>query len=210
MNGRGFTPSTPEEYVNRSLYFEIKTFLHGLLVVEDKLSMAHGLETRVPFLDNDVVDFALRVPVRYKLRNLSEVVRLNENQPGPKSEFYFNQTGDGKLVLRRALREHVPEHYTEGLKQGFSAPDASWFKGESIEYIRRLLLNPRALIYDYIQPETAQALLNEHLTGTQNRRLLVWSLLCLEWWCATFLEGRHEAGAGHRAAFADANPVGVA
>ena len=54
----------PEDYVNHSLYFEAKTFLHGLLVVEDKLSMAHGLETRVPFLDNDLVDFAMRLPVR--------------------------------------------------------------------------------------------------------------------------------------------------
>ena len=61
------TPSSstrPEDYINHSLYFEAKTFLHGLLVVEDKLSMAHGLETRVPFLDNDLVDFAMRVPAR--------------------------------------------------------------------------------------------------------------------------------------------------
>ena len=52
----------PEDYVNHSLYFEAKTFLHGLLAVEDKLSMAHGLESRVPFLDNDLVDFAIGVP----------------------------------------------------------------------------------------------------------------------------------------------------
>ncbi len=52
---------SPEDYINHSLYFECKTFLHGLLVVEDKLSMAHGLESRVPFLDNDLVDFAMRV-----------------------------------------------------------------------------------------------------------------------------------------------------
>lgn len=52
---------TPEEYINHSLYFEAKTFLHGLLVVEDKLSMAHSLETRVPFLDNDLVDFAQKI-----------------------------------------------------------------------------------------------------------------------------------------------------
>ena len=60
----------PEDYINHSLYFEAKTFLHGLLVVEDKLSMAHGLETRVPFLDNDLVDFAMRCPVGLKLNNL--------------------------------------------------------------------------------------------------------------------------------------------
>ena len=66
--------------MNGSLYFELKTFLHGLLVVEDKLSMAHGLETRVPFLDNDLVDFAMRFLVRLKLKNRSPVLRQNENE----------------------------------------------------------------------------------------------------------------------------------
>ncbi|MBW3570229.1 MAG: asparagine synthase (glutamine-hydrolyzing) [Gemmatimonadetes bacterium] len=195
MNGNAFSVSGPEDYVNRSLYFEIKTFLHGLLVVEDKLSMAHGLETRVPFLDNDLVDFALRVPVRYKLRNLSHIVRLNENAPGPKTEQYYNETGDGKLILRRALERYVPPGYAGGAKQGFSAPDASWFKGESIEYIKNLFDDRRARIYDYVQPDTVRSLLNEHFTGQQNRRLLIWSLVCFEWWCRTFLDGQLPPGA---------------
>src|SRR5688500_19333408 len=71
-------PRSPEEYVNHSLYFEAQTFLHGLFVVEDKLSMAHSLESRVPFLDNDLVDFAQRLPVRTKLRALEHVVALDE------------------------------------------------------------------------------------------------------------------------------------
>ena len=98
----------PEDYVNHSLYFEAKTFLHGLLVVEDKLSMAHGLETRVPFLDNDLVDFAMRVPVRLKLANLADVVRLNENDPGAKSTKFFQRTNDGKLLLRSAMSRYIP------------------------------------------------------------------------------------------------------
>ena len=60
---------TPEDYINHSLTLKL-TFLQGLLVVEDKLSMAHGLESRVPFLDNDLVDFAMQCPVRLKLNNL--------------------------------------------------------------------------------------------------------------------------------------------
>ena len=63
-------PQKPEEYINHSLYFEAKTFLHGLLVVEDKLSMSHGVETRVPFLDNDLVDFAQKIPIKYKLSDV--------------------------------------------------------------------------------------------------------------------------------------------
>jgi asparagine synthase (glutamine-hydrolysing) len=184
----GCGSSTPEERVNTSLYFELKTFMHGLLVVEDKLSMAHGLETRVPFLDNDIVDFALRVPVRQKLRDLEAAVRINENDPGRKTERYYDATGDGKLILRRVLGKHVPTDYANGRKQGFSAPDASWFKGDSIDYIRRLLYDKRARIYDFVDPAAVESLLNDHFAGRVNRRLLIWSLVCFEWWCRIFLE----------------------
>lgn len=179
----------PEHYVNRSLYFESKTFLHGLLVVEDKLSMAHGLETRVPFLDNDFVDFAMRVPVRAKLRDLDLVVRLDENAPGPKNEIYFDRTSDGKTILRKMLSRFLPARYVEGAKQGFSAPDASWFRGDSIEYVQRLILTPDARIYEFLRPDTVGALVEEHLRGEKNRRLLIWSLISFEWWCRRFLGG---------------------
>lgn len=177
----------PEDYVNHSLYFEAKTFLHGLLAVEDKLSMAHSLETRVPFLDNDLVDFAVRVPVRLKLGNLGDMVRLNENEPGLKTRKYFEQTRDGKLLLRQAMQRFVPRDVTERIKQGFSAPDASWFKGESIEYVRRLLGNRQARIYSFLDFEAVRSLIDQHLSGEQNRRLLIWSLLSFEHWLLTYL-----------------------
>lgn len=179
--------SRPEDYVNHSLYFEAKTFLHGLLVVEDKLSMAHSLETRVPFLDNDLVDFAMRIPVRLKLRNLTEVVHLNENEPGPKTAKYFEKTRDGKLLLRNAMKRYIPAEITEGIKQGFSAPDASWFKGESIEYVRNMLYDSDARIYEFLDKAAVQKLLDEHLAGKQNRRLFIWSLLNFEWWLRKYL-----------------------
>lgn len=177
---------TPEAYVNASLYFELKTFLHGLLEVEDKHSMAHSLEVRVPFLDNDLVDFAMQIPVKYKLNNLDPTERLNENEPGIKRRQYVQQTNDGKIVLRKSLSQYINEDYTKSIKQGFSAPDSSWFKGESINYIRDLLFDKRARIYNYIQPQKAQKLMNEHFSGKRNRRLLIWSLLCFEWWNRTF------------------------
>jgi asparagine synthase (glutamine-hydrolysing) len=161
--------------------------MHGLLVIEDKLSMAHGLETRVPFLDNDLVDFAMRTPVGYKLGNLSEVVRINENEPGPKSGKYFEKTRDGKLILRKIMERYIPQEVTQNVKQGFSAPDASWFKGESIDYVRRKLFNKQARIYEFLDRESVQRLINEHLEGVQNRRLLIWSLLNVEHWCEAFL-----------------------
>jgi asparagine synthase (glutamine-hydrolysing) len=174
----------PEDYINHSLYFEAKTFLHGLLVVEDKLSMAHGLETRVPFLDNDLVDFAMRCPVGLKLNNLHEVARVNENEPGDKQGRYFLKTSDGKTILRDVMRRHIPADIVDATKQGFSAPDASWFKGESIDYVRRVLLQGRPRLYELLDRGTVQGLVEEHLRGEQNRRLFIWSLLNVEHWLA--------------------------
>lgn len=179
---------TPETYVNQSLYFECKAFLHGLLLVEDKLSMAHSLENRVPFLDNDLVDFAMRLPVRSKLRDLGEVMRIDENEVRGKKDLFLERSNDGKIVLREALRRHLPEDYVGGIKQGFSGPDASWFRGESVAYVERLLLDDKARLYEFLRYDTVSELLREHTSGQHNRRLLVWSLLCFEWWLRLFGE----------------------
>lgn len=177
----------PEDYINHSLYFEAKTFLHGLLVVEDKLSMAHSLEARVPFLDNDLVDFGMKVPVNLKLRNLTEVVRLNENEPAPKPQKYFQSVRDGKLLLRKVMGRFIPPEVANGVKQGFSAPDASWFRGESIDYVKQTIYNNRACIYQFMDRGAVQRLVDEHLQGKQNRRLLIWSLLNFELWLKRYL-----------------------
>ena len=170
----------PEDYINHSLYFEAKTHLHGLLVMEDKLSMAHGLETRLPFLDNDLVDFAMRCPVRCKLMNLQNVIRVNENEPGSKSGKYFERTNDGKRILRDAMKEYVPDDILNAVKQGFSAPDGSWFKGQSIDYVQHNLLQPDTAIIKVFESESVHSLVKSHVEGIENRRLPIWSLLCLE------------------------------
>jgi asparagine synthase (glutamine-hydrolysing) len=180
------------DYVNASLYFELKTFLHGLLLVEDKVSMAHSLETRLPFLDNELVEFAMRVPVHYKLRDLERTVYMDENLPG-KRWLYALQTNDGKAVLRQAMTRLIPQEITERTKQGFSAPDASWFRGESRDYINRLLRDPRAMLYEFLTPAYVAGVLDEHCAGRVNRRLLIWSLLSFEWWCRCFLAGERGA-----------------
>jgi asparagine synthase (glutamine-hydrolysing) len=149
--------------------------------------MAHSVETRVPFLDNDLVEFAQRVPVRLKLGNLGAVVRLNENEASHKTAKYFQRTRDGKLLLRRMMCRHIPREVAEREKHGFSAPDASWFKGDSIDYVRRTLCDGDARIYAYLDSATTRALIDDHLEGRENRRLLIWSLLNVEQWCRTFL-----------------------
>jgi asparagine synthase (glutamine-hydrolysing) len=177
----------PEDYINHSLYLEAKTFLHGLFVVEDKLSMAHGLEARVPFMDNDLVDFAMTCPVSLKLNNLDNVLRINENDPGNKTGKYFQKTNDGKQLLRDVMSRLIPDEVTKAEKQGFSSPDASWFKGESIEFVQRALLQGKPRIYDVLDREAVTEMINEHLRGEENRRLLVWSLLSVEAWLSTNL-----------------------
>ena len=178
-------PKSPQDYISHSLYFEAKTFLHGLFIVDDKLSMAHSLETRVPFLDNDLVDFALKVPVRLKLKNTDEVLSIDEDELSKKKQ-YFEKTHDGKMILRKVLRKYVSDDIANQHKQGFSGPDASWFKGESINYVEEFLLDKKANVYDYLDYKTAKNLINEHIEGKYNRRLFIWSLLCFEWWLRVF------------------------
>ncbi|SDE89653.1 asparagine synthase (glutamine-hydrolyzing) [Rhodospira trueperi] len=185
--------NTPEDFINHSLYFEAKTFLHGLLLMEDKLSMAHSLETRVPFLDNDLVDFGMRVPTRFKLANLQDVLKMNENEVGDKGSMYFQRTRDGKLILRKMMSRHIPNEITDRAKQGFSGPDGSWFKGDSIDYVRDTLCRPDAEIYNVMDYSVVKDLIEEHLSGKTNRRLLIWSLLSFETWCRMFLKGGYEA-----------------
>jgi asparagine synthase (glutamine-hydrolysing) len=170
-------PKTLEEYINHSLYFEAKTFLHGLLVIEDKLSMAHSIETRVPFLDNELVNFSQKIPVKYKLGNLEKVIKMDENEIRK-----IIKTNDGKNILRKVMSKYIPTNISEATKQGFSAPDKSWFKGESIEFVKTKLLNNSANIYKYMDKRTTHKLINEHFSGDQNRRLFIWSLLNFEEW----------------------------
>ncbi|MBY0493483.1 MAG: asparagine synthase (glutamine-hydrolyzing) [Cyanobacteria bacterium] len=187
FSGHELPLETAEDFVNASLYFEIKTFLHGLLVVEDKLSMAHGLETRVPFLDNAVVDLALKIPPRYKLSDLEHAPKVDEDDVGKTTRYRMLPTADGKRVLREAVKPLLPNYVWDRPKQGFSAPDASWFRGESIDYVNRLLRDPRARIFEFIEPAYVGQVLDEHTSGRVNHRLLIWSLLSFEWWCRSFL-----------------------
>jgi asparagine synthase (glutamine-hydrolysing) len=151
--------------LEKALYFEAKTFLHGLLVVEDKVSMAHSLEVRVPFLDNALVTLAEQIPARLK-----------------------HGGGGGKELLRRAMAPLLPDEITTKRKQGFSPPDQSWYRGPTMDYIREVLLDERTLSRGWFKPEYVKRVLNEHLDGRINHRLLIWSLLSFEWWNRLFLD----------------------
>jgi asparagine synthase (glutamine-hydrolysing) len=178
--------NTPEDHIQNSLYFEIKTFLNGLLLVGDKLSMAHGLEERFPFLDNDLVDFAQKIPVKHKLGNLQkEIKKIDENLERKKK--VYREYDDGKNVLRKAMRDLIPNKIIDRKKQGFSAPDESWYRGENTAYVRELLLGKNRASGDFINPAYIDKIVKEHTEQHINHRLLIWSLMNIELWCQKFL-----------------------
>lgn len=150
--------------LHRALYIDFKLFLHGLLLVDDKLSMAHSVEARVPFLDNDLVELASRIPARFKL-----------------------EAGRSKLVLKHALRGLLPEAVLERRKQGFTPPDESWYR-QHPEFIRKLILSPRARDRGYFEPVALSAILDDHLYGRRNHRFLLWWFMCFEWWNRLFVD----------------------
>lgn len=137
-------------------------------------------------MDNDLVDFAMRQPVRFKLGNLQDVVKLDENEIEGKQKKYFQNTRDGKLLLRKMMQRYVPETITSGIKQGFSSPDQSWFKGESIDFVKKRILENDSPLYNYVDPQSLRDIVKDHLEGRKNRRLFIWSLINFDEWLRTF------------------------
>lgn len=150
-----------------TLYFDARTFLHGLLVLEDKLAMAHSVEVRVPLLDNDFVDYAQTLRTECLVRGFT-----------------------GKLALREALRDHLPGTIANNPKQGFSAPETHWYRNSLASYIERTLLGQDSLLQEFIQPTFISKTVEEHQSGKAEHRAMLWSLLAFEWWCRLFLAGR--------------------
>jgi len=181
---------TPEQHINNSLYFEIKTFLPGLFLVGDKLAMAHGLEERFPFMDNNLVDFAMKVPVKHKLGNLEkEIEKIDENLEKEKRSISYKEFDDGKNVLRKAMSDFIPKEIINRKKQGFSAPDESWYRGENAEYVKELLLSENTVSTKYIDKDYIIKTVDEHIHKGVNHRLLIWSFMNFEWWCKIFING---------------------
>ena len=161
-----------ENMLQRALYFDFKTFLNGFLVTEDRMSMAHGLETRVPFLDNALVDLAWRI--RPSLKVATQALAGHDSSTPL-------QSADGKLILRQAMESFLPREFTQQRKQGFSPPDENWFRGPSMDYIKSILLDTSTQQRPWFNHRFVRNKLNEHFTGQRNHRLLIWSLLSVEW-----------------------------
>jgi asparagine synthase (glutamine-hydrolysing) len=160
----GFIARCPsDDWRDRLLYVDAKTYLAGLLAFEDKVSMAHSLETRVPLLDNELIDFLLDVP------------------------FDALWQGDvGKVLFRESVRPWVPESIYHKPKMGFGPPDASWYRGRLRPWIEDLLAPQLRGDRGVFQPNYVRDVLDEHFSGRVNNYHLIWTLLNFEMWCRVF------------------------
>jgi len=171
--------STPE-LLNQALYFEAKTFLEGLLLVEDKVAMAHSLETRVPFLDNDLVDLAQTVPIQAKLADIPAELARREAEVAGRPVTARERRMDGKAILRHMMSRLVPDEITSRAKQGFSAPDGGWWANQSYGFVEERLLNRPRRLHDVIAPSSIRPILEGHRDGLRSDgRHKIWALLNL-------------------------------
>ncbi len=130
----------------------------------------------------------MKIPVRHKLGNLENMKKVDENILGGKKDKY-TEFDDGKNVLRKAMHDYIPNKILDRKKQGFSAPDESWYRGENAAYIKELLLDKKTVSSEYINQDYIEQIIEEHMSKKVNHRLLIWSFMNFEWWCKIFLNG---------------------
>ena len=145
------------DFVTQISLADIRTYLTGdILTKMDIASMTWGLEVRSPILDDNVLDLATRIPLKYKIRGRK-----------------------GKRILRDAFREFIPPELDNRPKTGFGVPLDHWFRGPLKERVREILGDPRNPATSYFRPETVQKLLAEHFSGAFDHAARIWALLVL-------------------------------
>jgi asparagine synthase (glutamine-hydrolysing) len=159
-------PNGHSSTLDRLLYADLKTYLVELLMKQDQMSMAASIESRVPFLDHQLVEFAAALPPRLKLRGFKT-----------------------KWILRSAVRTLLPESILTRKKMGFPVPFAMWMKGAWQSMARDVLLDRRTRERGIIEPRAVEDLIASHASGRQEGGDAIWSLLNLELWYRTFIDG---------------------
>jgi len=141
-------------------FLEIRSTLPDeLLMYGDKLSMAHGLEARVPYLDHDIVEYVERLSASFKVHN-----------------------GTGKWLHRRICRKFLPGEMVRKKKVGFSAPVDDWFRDSHAGKLDHTLMQNSSLIYKYLRPEAVHGLVKEHRRGRCDHQKILFNLIVLEEW----------------------------
>jgi asparagine synthase (glutamine-hydrolysing) len=148
------------DFTERMMYWDTVTYLpDDILVKLDRASMGVGLESRVPFLDHRVVEFAWRLPLGMKLRR-----------------------GEGKWILRQVLKRHVPPQLFDRAKMGFGVPVGDWLRGDLRDWAESLLDPQKMREEGYFRPEVIQARWKEHLCGKRNWQNQLWVILMFQAW----------------------------
>src|SRR6185295_9475467 len=151
--------------LDQLLATDIKTYLHELLMKQDQMSMAASIESRVPFLDHKLVEFAAALPVNMKLRNLTT-----------------------KFILRRAMKGRLPKEILTRRKMGFPVPVGAWLRGEFSHIVDEYVLSERTQTRGIFNREYVRDLVARHRAGeTHTERL--WGLINFEIWQRRFLDG---------------------
>ena len=163
------------DILERLLYTDIKTYLVELLMKQDNMSMAASIESRVPFLDHVLVEWATRVPASVQIRG-----------------------GTGKQILKKAVEDLLPHPIIYRQKLGFPTPWSGWLAGSQLDAIERLLLEPRTMSRGFFKRSAIETLFREHRAQYCDHYDRIWRLLNLELWHRTCLEGESHEWTGKR------------
>ncbi|MCC5664225.1 asparagine synthase (glutamine-hydrolyzing) [Nostoc sp. CHAB 5784] len=155
-----------ESYFDSMTHFDFKTLLPALLQIEDRVSMAHGLESRVPFLDHPLVELAATIPANIKFKN-----------------------GTMKQVLQNAIGSFLPATITNRKdKMGFPVPLIEWINGEASDFIHDTLSSQNAISRDLVNNKLVLKSLNQERKFGRK----IWGFLCIELWQQEFFEGKYK------------------
>ena len=161
--------------LNRALFADLKLFLpSNLLTLTDRMSMAHSLEVRVPFLDHHLLEFAATVPPGLKLRGMER-----------------------KHILKRAVQDLLPPDFLTRRKMGFSLPLTVWFRNELRSYVEDVLSERAIREAGVFRYPAVRAILDDHFARRANYDGQIWALITFTTWYETYIAGaRVRASAG--------------
>ncbi|HEV3331182.1 MAG TPA: asparagine synthase (glutamine-hydrolyzing) [Bryobacteraceae bacterium] len=153
--------------LDRMLYADQKTYLVELLMKQDRMSMAASIESRVPFLDHEFVEFSTRVPDRLKIRD-----------------------GEGKYILKKAVEDLLPHEIIYRKKMGFPTPLRQWLLDPRAGALYGMLLSRDGLLSSYVDAAALDRLIGKHVRGEEDATDRIWRLLTLQVWGDLFLNGK--------------------
>lgn len=172
---RKYTRKDLTSLADQAQYLYLKTYLPALLVVEDKMGMAHSIEARTPFCDNELVNFANSVPMKFKLYN-----------------------HELKHLVKQSMKQDLPSILYHQPKKGFPTPFSLWIRKDLKRYVYSILLSERAGKRGIFNQGYVKKLLDEHCSRTTDGLLdlvnaaRIWSLLNIELWCRIFIDGEYK------------------